>query len=262
MEKSEEQIDTIDCTNDIDNKENTENAENNVKGGIKLDNEDKKNIKIIIDKYNIDEITATELYIAFNKNIIASLNYISNEITNINIIHNQTGLDLEESRNLYYSNNKDTIDAISNYFDNKHLDKNTENTIKKTPIYDSNNNYKHIIDCGVDYLYDEDSGNLFDLKTKEFSKTIKTASQKIEELRSIVDEKDNIIESQKKSLKKEKINEVILNYQEKLREWGEKEINKWDSNSNINNNFKNKQEYIEYIENQIKVKFAEELNKF
>jgi hypothetical protein len=259
MKKSEEQIDTIDCTNDIDNKKK---SENNVKEVIKLDNEDKKNIKIIIDKYNIDEITATELYIAFNKNIITSLNYISNEISNINIIHNQTGLDLEESRNLYYSNNKDTIDAISNYFDNKHLDTNTEKTIKKTPLYDSNNNYKHIIDCGVDYLYDEDSGNLFDLKTKEFSKTIKTVSQKIEELRSIVDDKDNIIESQKKSLKKEKINEVILNYQEKLREWGEKEINKWDSKSNINNNFKNKQEYIENIENQIKIKFAEELNKF
>ena len=65
---------------------------NKDKKNIELNGEDKQNIKIIMDKHNLDEETTKKIYLAFNKNIIAVLKYISTEIDNIKIICNQIKL--------------------------------------------------------------------------------------------------------------------------------------------------------------------------
>ena len=92
--------------------------------------EDKQNIKIIMDKHNLDEETTKKIYLAFNKNIIAVLKYISTEIDNIKIICNQTGIEIEKARDIYYKcNNNVNI----NYNEEK-IEKKLQRTIEDFEI--------------------------------------------------------------------------------------------------------------------------------
>ena len=111
---------------------------------------------------------------------------------------------------------------------------------EEIPLFDENKKYRHIIEYGKDLLYDEENDFLFDAETKEFFSTMKSAKTKISELRYIVDAKDTVIQSQKKTIKKEKIEE-----DEKLK-----------------NKYPNKDDYKNHLETQIKLKFANETSKY
>ena len=115
---------------------------------IELNKEDKQNMKIIMDKHNLDEETTKKIYLAFNKNIIAVLKYISTEIDNIKIICNQTGIEIEKARDIYYKCNKDIIDSIEYILEGNQDEDNKEDEIVKEeeiPLFDENKKYRHII---------------------------------------------------------------------------------------------------------------------
>lgn len=232
---------------------------------IELNKEDKQNIKIIMDKHNLDEETTKKIYLAFNKNIIAVLKYISTEIDNIKIICNQTGIEIEKARDIYYKCNKDIIDSIEYILEGNQDEDNKEDEIVKEeeiPLFDENKKYRHIIEYGKDLLYDEENDFLFDAETKEFFSTMKSAKTKISELRYIVDAKDTVIQSQKKTIKKEKIEEILEKYQQKLLEWGESQLKKWEDDEKLKNKYPNKDDYKNHLETQIKLKFANETSKY
>lgn len=236
---------------------------------IELNEEDKQNIKIIMDKHNLDEETTKKIYLAFNKNIIAVLKYISTEIDNIKIICNQTGIEIEDARDVYYKCNKDIIDSIEYILEGNQEEDNKEDNKEdeivkeeKIPLFNEDKNYRHIIEYGKDLLYDEENDFLFDAETKEFFSTMKSAKTKISELRYIVDAKDTVIQSQKKTIKKEKIEEILEKYQQKLLEWGESQLKKWEDDEKLKNKYPNKDDYKNHLETQIKLQFANETSKY
>ena len=128
-------------------------------------------------------LTTKKIYLAFNKNVIAVLKYISNEIDNIKIICNQTGIEIEQARSIYYKCNKDIIESISYILEDKHLEDNKKNEKEeieiKNPEFDNNKKYKHIIEYGKDLLYDEENDLLFDAETKDFFSTKMSVKSKI-----------------------------------------------------------------------------------
>ena len=238
-----------------------ENIDNNIVQK-ELNEEDHKNINLIKNKYNLDEKTCTDIYMAFNKNIISVLKYISNEIDEINIIHNQTNIDIEKAREIYYKYNKDIIKSISHILeDNKENEMEEKVEIIK-PVYDENKHYKHIVEDGRELLYDDFNNYLFDAETKEFLYEKKLIKNKIEELRTIVDSKDKIIQSQKKNIRKEKIQEIMYTYQQQLLEWGKKKLESWEEDEKIKEKYPTQEEYKIYLENEMKFKFAKEVSRF
>merc|ERR1711934_473542 len=197
-------------------------------------------------KHNLDKETTTKIYLAFNKNVIAVLKYISNEIDNLKIICNQTGIEIEKARDIYYKCDKDIIDSISYILEDK--DKiDIEEKIDEKEIqeyfFDEKREYKHIIEYGKDLLYDEDNDLLFDAETKEFFATMKSSKTKIKELRYMVDAKDNIIQSQKKTMKKEKIEIILEEYQTKLLDWASSQLEKWNNDEKIKEKYPDKEDY-------------------
>jgi hypothetical protein len=166
-------------------------------------------------KHSLDEETVTKIYLAFNKNVIGVLKYISNEIDNLKIICNQTEIDIEKARIIYYKCNKDVVESISFILEGKHKNMDEEEEVQHIvkeetkPLFDETKTYKHIIEYGKDLLYDEENDYLFDAESKDFFSTMKSAKTKIQELRCIVDSKDIIIQNQKKTMKKEKIENIL-----------------------------------------------------
>lgn len=238
----------------------SENIDQKEEKKIELNEEDNKNINLIKNKYNLDDKTCLDIYIAFNKNIIAVLKYISNEIDEINIIHNQTNIDIEKAREIYYKFNKDIIKSISYILeDTKEEEK--QNDIKEfKPVFDENKTYRHIIEDGRELLYDNDNNCLFDAETKDFFSEKKSIENKIQEARTIVDSKDKIIQSQKKNIKKEKLQEMILTYQQQLLDWGRKKLESWEEDEKLKEKYPTLEEYKIYLENEMKFKFAKEIN--
>ena len=218
-------------------------------------------------KHSLDEETTTKIYLAFNKNVIGVLKYISNEIDNLKIICNQTEIDIEKARTIYYKCNKDVVESISFILEGKHENMDEEEEVQnivkeeEKPLFDETKTYKHIIECGKDLLYDEENDYLFDAESKDFFSTMKTAKTKIQELRCIVDSKDIIIQNQKKTMKKEKIENILNTYYEELMQWGRSELEKWDTDEDIQKKY-NKEDYKLYLEEKIKLKFANETYKY
>ena len=187
MESSivEDNFDSIDKEilkkeNNIESLDDVQNIDEN-----KLNEIDIKNINLIMKTHSLDEETSKNIYLTFNKNVIAVLKYISNEIDNLKIICNQTSIDIEKARLVYYKCNKDVVDSISFILENKHEnmeEQQNQNIIKEEkesiPVFDNTKKYKHIIECGRDLLYDEENDYLFDPESKDFFSTMKTAKQK------------------------------------------------------------------------------------
>jgi len=242
----------------------------------KMNEEDKKNLIILKNKYNIDLEMAEKIYLSFKKNIVLSIRYIDEEIENINTIHSQTGLSLEQSRILYYQNNKDVVDSITEFLENGFKEKeniddeiedNKENILVKETessiILNPKKNYKHIIEMGKDLLYDEESGYLFDAETKEYFGMMQSAIHKISQLRNIVDVKDTIMKSNKKNIKKEKVHDFIKDYKKKLIEWKEEKLNKWENDRKLRNEYDNdKEKYSNKLDEDIKITFTDQINKY
>jgi NACalpha-BTF3-like transcription factor len=241
--------------------DNLENIDEN-----KLNEDDIKNINLIMKKHSLDEETTTKIYLAFNKNVIGVLKYISNEIDNLKIICNQTEIDIEKARTVYYKCNKDVVESISFILEGKHenIEDKCENKVKEEsiPLFDSTRKYKHIIEYGKDLLYDEEKDYLFDAESKDFFSTMKTAKTKIQELRCIVDSKDIIIQNQKKTMKKEKIETILNTYYQELMNWGRSQLEKWDNDEELKKKYNNKEDYKLFLEEKIKLKFANETYKY
>ena len=186
------------------------------------------------------------------------------------IICNQTSIEIEKAREIYYKCNKDVVESISFVLEGKHEKENeieeanknkTEENVEK-PLFDESKSYKHIIELGKDLLYDEETDYLFDPETKEFFSNMKSAKTKIQELRYIVDSKDIIIQNQKKTMKKEKLEEILNNYQEKLMEWGKSQLEKWETEQKLKDEYPNKDDYKQYLERKMKLKYSSETLKY
>ena len=258
-----ETIHTEENQKKISNTDEEKNRNENKK--IEFTEEDNKNIELIMNKHNLDEETTKKIYLAFNRNLFAVLKYISNEIDNLKIICNQTSIDIEKAREIYYKCNKDVVESISFILEGKYEDeiqqeKEEENV--ENPLFDESKTYKHIIECGKDLLYDEENDYLFDPETKDFFSNMKSAKTKIQELRYIVDSKDIIIQNQKKTMKKEKLEEILNNYQEKLMEWGKSQLEKWETDQKLKDEYPNKDDYKNYLEKKMKLKYASETSKY
>ena len=254
----------------ISNKDEVKDKEQNENKKIEFNEEDQKNIDLIMNKHDLDEETTKKIYLAFNKNVFAVLKYISNEIDNLKIICNQTSIEIEKAREIYYKCNKDVVESISFVLEGKHEKENeieeanknkTEENVEK-PLFDESKSYKHIIELGKDLLYDEETDYLFDPETKEFFSNMKSAKTKIQELRYIVDSKDIIIQNQKKTMKKEKLEEILNNYQEKLMEWGKSQLEKWETEQKLKDEYPNKDDYKQYLERKMKLKYSSETLKY
>ena len=259
---------------DTENKETNENTENQKP---ELTIEDTNNINLLSDKYNLDKETCNILYHHFQKNVIYCIQYIDNEISDINIIHSQTGLSIEDSRKLYYYKNKDVSDAISFFLEtndfkiedletkhnilNNLNDNNKENENVEVK-YDENKEYCHIVEEGRELWYDKETKDLFDIETKEYMGKMKDAITKIQELRDIVDLKDTILQSQKKSIKQEKTEQIIRDYQQSLLEWKMDKLNKWDNDKELQFKYNNDKSHYElYLDNKIKLKYVDEMKR-
>tara|TARA_Y100000991_G_C21965299_1_gene346562 strand:+ start:556 stop:1371 length:816 start_codon:yes stop_codon:yes gene_type:complete len=264
-EENQENISNKDESEKITNNNESEGEGEGENKKIEFNDEDKRNIMLIMDKHNLDEDTTKNIYLAFNKNIFAVLKYISNEIDNLKIICNQTSIDIEKAREIYYKCNKDVVESISFILEDKHEEEiqqeiEEENIVK--PLFDESKTYKHIIECGKDLLYDEDNDYLFDPETKDFFSSMKSAKTKIQELRYIVDSKDIIIQNQKKTMKKEKLEDILNNYQEKLMEWGKSQLEKWETDQKLKDEYPDKDDYKNYLEKKMKLKYASETSKY
>ena len=236
---------------------------------IEFTEEDQKNIELIMNKHNLDEETTKKIYLAFNRNVFAVLKYISNEIDNLKIICNQTSIDIEKAREIYYKCGKDVVESISFILEGNHEESNQQEIEEKiekenveNPLFDESKTYKHIIECGKDLLYDEENDFLFDPETKDFFSNMKSAKTKIQELRYIVDSKDIIIQNQKKTMKKEKLEDILNNYQEKLMEWGKSQLEKWETDQKLKDEYPNKEDYKNHLEKKMKLKYASETSKY
>ena len=271
MESSivEDNFDSIDKEilkkeNNIESLDDVQNIDEN-----KLNEIDIKNINLIMKTHSLDEETSKNIYLTFNKNVIAVLKYISNEIDNLKIICNQTSIDIEKARLVYYKCNKDVVDSISFILENKHEnmeEQQNQNIIKEEkdsiPVFDNTKKYKHIIECGRDLLYDEENDYLFDAESKDFFSTMKTAKTKIQELRYIVDTKDMIIQNQKKTMKKEKIENILNTYYQELMNWGKSQLEKWEKDDELKKKYTSKEDYKLFLEEKIKLKYANETYKY
>ena len=157
----------------------TDNKTNEKK--LELTNEDILNIKLIMEKHDLDEETTKKIYFVFNKNVISVLKYISNEIDNLKIICNQTAIDIEKAREIYYNCNKDVVESISFILEEKEEKISVDNGKNETkeeeikiPIFNEGKIYKHIIEYGKDLLHDEENGYLFDAESKIFFTNMKS----------------------------------------------------------------------------------------
>ena len=259
-----ETIHTEENQKEILNKNEEEQEEGKDKK-IEFTEEDQKNIELIMNKHNLDEETTKKIYLAFNRNVFAVLKYISNEIDNLKIICNQTSIDIEKAREIYYKCGKDVVESISFVLEDKHeeeIQQEIEEENVENPLFDESKIYKHIIECGKDLLYDEENDYLFDPETKGFFSNMKSAKTKIQELRYIVDSKDIIIQNQKKTMKKEKLEEILNNYQEKLMEWGKSQLEKWETDQKLKGEYPNKDDYKNFLERKMKLKYASETSKY
>lgn len=223
--------------------------------------DDIKNIKLIMDTYNLDENSTKQIYLTLNKNVFSVLRYISTEINNLTIICSQTNIEREKARDVYYKCNKDVVESIT-YILNDEKDKKNdiETNEKSIPIFDNQRKYKHVIEYGKDLFFDEDNNFLFDAETKKFFCYMNNATQKISELRCMVDAKDTIIQSQKKNIKIEKLESFLEDYQKELVAWAKSKLEKWDNDEELQQKYKIKHDYEIKLENEIKLKYAAEFS--
>lgn len=260
-----ETIHTEENQKEILNKDEEQEKDQNENKKIEFTEEDQKNIELIMNKHNLDKETTQKIYLAFNRNVFAVLKYISNEIDNLKIICNQTSIDIEKAREIYYKCNKDVVESISFILEDKEekeTQQETEEENVEKPLFDESKTYKHIIEWGKDLLYDKETDYLFDPETKEFFSNMKSAKTKIQELRYIVDSKDIIIQKQKKTMKKEKLENILNNYKENLMEWGKSQLEKWETDQKLKDEYPNKDDYQNYLEKKMKLKYASETSKY
>ena len=86
------------------------------------------------------------------------------------------------------------------------------------------------------------------------------ATQKISELRCMVDAKDTIIQSQKKNIKVEKLEYFLEDYQKELLNWAKSKLEKWEHDEELQTKYKTKNDYEIKLENEIKLKYADEMS--
>lgn len=240
-----------------------EDNNNSAQQEMEFNIDDKKNIKLIMETYDLDEISTKKIYLTLNKNVFSVLRYISNEINNLTIITSQTNVDREKARDIYYKCNKDVVESITYILndetDTKQIINNQQNEAP-TPIFDNQRKYKHVIEYGKDLFFDEENNFLFDAETKEFFCHMNNATQKISELRCMVDAKDTIIQSQKKNIKLEKLEYFLEDYQKELLDWAKSKLEKWEHDEELQTKYKTKNDYEIKLENEIKLKYADEMS--
>ena len=138
-----------------------------------------------------------------------------------------------------------------------------KNNIIGGEIYNINKNINEIEitrSSFFNFYNDNDNNYLFDAQTKDFFSEKKLIENKIQELRTIVDSKDKIIQSQKKNIKKEKVQELMFTYQQQLLDWGRKKLESWEEDEKLKEKYPTLEEYKIYLENEMKFKFAKEIN--